>query len=79
MDKARNDLAESYRVMLSLGAWKHFEQNTLSRIEQQATKSEDEIPISDLHNATAYIAEARGKRKTIEKIRSDIDYIVSGQ
>lgn len=74
--KARKDLAEAYQVMLGLAAWKHFETNILNRIEDQATKDEDNVPLDEL--STAKIAECRGRRKAIDKIKSDLDYIVNG-
>lgn len=75
-DQGRKDLAESYRVMMGLTAWRHFEVNILARIEDMATRDEDNTPIEDL--SAARIAECRGRRKAIEKIRSDVDYIING-
>ena len=76
IEKAKKDLAEAYRLMMNLAAWKHFETNVLNRIEEQATKDEDNVPLDEL--TTARIAECRGRRKTIDKIKNDIDYIVNG-
>ncbi len=75
-DQAKKDLADSYRVMMEMSAWKHFERNVLNRIEDQATKDEDSVALDDL--TTARIAECRGRRKAIVKIKTDLDYIVNG-
>lgn len=74
--RAKKDLADAYQVMMGLSAWKHFETNVLRRIEEQATKDEDNVPLDEL--STARIAECRGRRKAIEKILSDVDYIING-
>lgn len=76
IDQARKDLADSYRLMMDLAAWKHFETNILNRIEEQAIKDEDSVSLDDL--TLAKIAECRGRRAAIDKITSDLDYIVNG-
>jgi hypothetical protein len=76
LDKAKKDLAEAYETMMGLAAWKHFEANILNRIEDQASKDEDNVPLDEL--SVAKIAECRGRRKAIDKIHTDLDYIVHG-
>lgn len=78
VDQQKKDLTTSYQVMVSLGAWKHLEENILKRVEQQALKDEDLIPTAELEHASVIIAECRGRRRAIEKIRSDVLYIVNG-
>lgn len=75
-DKAQKDLALSYQTMMGLAAWKHFKVNILDRIEQMAINDEDSVPLDEL--TPARIAEARGRRKAIDKIYNDIDYILRG-
>lgn len=77
-DQARKDLSQSYRTMMEMAAWKHFEQNVLNRIEDLATKEEDNIPIHELDRSVGQIGVCRGKRLAINKIRSDIEYILNG-
>ncbi len=76
VDQGKKDLATSYQTMMGLAAWRHFTKNILDRIEELATKEEDELPLDDL--TPARIAESRGKRAVIAKIYSDIDFIVNG-
>jgi len=76
VDQVKKELAEQYRVMMGLAAWKHFETNILNRIEEQAVKDEDMVPLDDL--SVSKIAECRGRRKAIDKIKNDLDYIVNG-
>lgn len=76
VDQGKKDLAQAYQVMMGLAAWKHFEVNVLNRIESQAMKDEDNIPLDEL--STARIAECRGRRKAIDKIKNDLQYIVEG-
>ena len=76
VDQGKKDLAEAYQVMMGLAAWKHFEVNILNRIDDQATRDEDMIPLDDL--SMVRIAELRGKRRAIDKIKTDIEYIVNG-
>lgn len=78
IDQARKDLADSYRLMMDLAAWKHFETKILNFIEEQATKDEDSIPIYDLDHCIGKLGECRGKRAAIDKIKSDLDYILEG-
>jgi hypothetical protein len=72
----KKDLAEQYQVMMNLSAWRHFEANILNRIENQAMSDEDNIPLDEL--SMIRIAELRGRRKAIDKIHTDLDYIVNG-
>lgn len=74
VDQSKKDLAHAYEVMMGLAAWKHFETNILNRIEQQAMKDEDAVFLDEL--TPAKIAECRGRRKAIDKIKSDIQFIV---
>lgn len=62
--------------MTDLAAWKHFEINVLNHIEEQAYKDEDAVPMEDL--SVLKIAEYRGRRKAIEKIRNDVEFIIYG-
>lgn len=75
VDQSRKELADQFKVMMGLAAWKHVEL-ILNRIEEQATKDEDNCPLDEL--TPAKIAECRGRRKAIDKIHSDIEYIVNG-
>lgn len=76
--QAKKDLAESYRNMMELAAWKHFELNILNRIEKQATKDEDNIPVSELDKSIGKMGECRGRRGAIQKIKDDLEYILHG-
>lgn len=73
--QAKKDLAESYRTMMGLGAWKHFEKEILSRVEAQAMKDEDSMELKDL--TPAAIGECRGRRNAVRKIKTDLDYILN--
>jgi len=75
-DQERKDLADSYRLMMDLAAWKHFERMIMNPIEDKATKDEDSVSLDDL--TVAKIAECRGRRAAIDKIKNDLDYIVNG-
>lgn len=75
-DDERKELCAQYQVMMGLAAWRHFEVNTLNRIEEQATKDEDNVPMEDL--SIARIAECRGRRKAIDIIKNDLEYIIHG-
>lgn len=75
--KARRELSDQIKIIQSMGAWKHIN-NIFNRIEEQATKDEDNIPLEDLQHSIALIAEARGKRKAIEKIHRDLDFLLNG-
>lgn len=76
MADAKKELAEAYTVMMGLSAWRHFEVNILNRIEDQATKDEDGVALDEL--TPARIAECRGRRKAIDKIHTDLDFILHG-
>lgn len=75
-DQERKDLADSYRVMMDLTAWKHFDRMILNAIDEKATKDEDSVSLDDL--TVAKIAECRGRRAAIDKIKNDLDYILNG-
>lgn len=75
-DQERKDLADSYRLMMDLAAWKHFEKTILNRIDEQATKDEDSVTLDNL--TVAKIAECRGRRATIDIIKNGLDYIING-
>lgn len=75
-DQERKDLAESYRLMMDLAAWKHFEVNILNAIEDKAIKDEDSVSLDDL--TVAKISECRGRRAAINKIKGDLEYILFG-
>jgi hypothetical protein len=77
-DQAKKDLAQSYHLMMDLAAWKHFQVNILNRIEEQATKDEDAIPIETLDSSIGKLGECRGKRAAIDKIKNDLEYILEG-
>lgn len=77
-DQERKDLAEAYRTMMDLAAWKDFESRILNPIEANATKDEDAIPTMDLTMAIGRIGECRGKRWAIGSIKSSLNYILEG-
>lgn len=77
-DAAKQDLANSYALMMEQAAWKHFTANILNRIEELATREEDTIPIHELDRSIGLIGECRGKRKAVEKIKDDLEYILHG-
>lgn len=74
-DQERKDLAQAYRTMMDLAAWKHFVTG-LDRIAEMATKDEDMIPTEALDRSIGAIGEARGKRAAIHKIRQDLAFIL---
>jgi len=74
-DQEKKDLAQAYRTMMDLAAWKHFEK-MISNIELIAVKNEDDVSIEDLN--IARIAECRGRRAAIKQIRGELNYILQG-
>lgn len=76
-DQERKDLAVAYRTMMDQAAWKHFS-GMLSRLKELATKNEDEIPAHELDKSIGFIGECRGRRSTIDKINTELDYILNG-
>lgn len=74
-DQEKKDLALSFRTMMDQAAWKHFEW-ILKRVEDQAVRDEDMMPISSM--SLGDIGECRGRRNAIRKVRSDLDYILNG-
>lgn len=75
-DQERKDLADSYRLMMDLAAWKHFDSTILNQIETQAVKDEDSVSLDDL--TVAKISECRGRRAAINRIKNGLEYILFG-
>lgn len=75
--EAKNQLAESYRTMLEFAAWKDL-MAQLESFEKRAIQDEDNIPLSDLGMAIGIIAQSRGIRDTVRRIRQHVDWIMHG-
>lgn len=75
-DQEKKDLAQSYQTMMDQGAWKHFTENVLGKIERDAISDFDLFALNP--NTLADLGEARGRRRAIIRIRSEINYIVEG-
>lgn len=75
-DQEKKDLAQSYRTMMDQGAWKHFSDTVLGKIERDAINDFDLFAISP--STLADLGEARGRRRAVMKIRSEINYILEG-
>lgn len=75
IDQAKQDLAQSYQLMMQSAAWKHFE-TSLDVIADKATKDEDSIDILNLDRSVGLLGECRGRRNAIKKIKGDLAYIL---
>lgn len=74
--KAAIELANAYRDMMAMFAWKHLQSVVISRIKADALKATDDRPIVEL--TLAEVAEARGVRKAFERIQTELDWILHG-
>lgn len=74
--KASIELANAYREMMGMFAWKHLNGVLLARIKAEATVSIDQMPIAEL--TVGHVAEARGMRKAVDQIASEIAWILDG-
>jgi hypothetical protein len=74
MEKSKAiERANSYRQMVGLWAWKDFEKEILE-IENEASRKIDTVVLDQ--NAGMVIAEARGERKSLQKLYDRINYIL---
>lgn len=73
--QAKQELAEQFRLMMEMSAWKHFE-GVMRRLYEMAVKDEDNVPLDEV--SIARIAECRGRRKAIDKLRDEVQFIVYG-
>ncbi len=71
-DKAKQEKAAAYQLMMSNWAWSDFQKNVLDEIRKEALEAainSDDIKM---------IQVGRGMVKTIDRIMSDLDYILQG-
>ncbi len=76
-DRARKlsiELANSYREMQNLYAWKDMDQY-LTKIVDDSNREVDQVAIDTLNVET--VARARGLREAVDKIRKHIGYRTS--
>lgn len=74
--KANVELANAYRDMMAMFAWKHLKGNIIERIKLDVNRDIDSMPINEL--TVAHVAEARGIRKAFEKIDDELNWILNG-
>ena len=74
--KAAIELANAYRDMMGMFAWKHFTGVVLENIRKHPMDTIDAMEIKDL--TVAHVAEGRGIRKCIEAIKEEINWILNG-
>lgn len=75
--ESKRALAHQYQLMMELSAWKHFE-GIMKRIGEQATATEDNIPIYDLDKSVGLVGECRGRRAVIKKLQDELAFILHG-
>jgi len=74
-NQANIELANAYRDMMGMFAWKHLKGNVMARIKSDALKATDETPAAEL--CLAQVAEDRGIRKCLDLIDSEINWILN--
>jgi hypothetical protein len=72
--QAAIELANAYREMMGTFAWKHLNGKILAQIREEASASVDQVPIEQL--SVVHVAEWRGIRKALERIGTEIAYIL---
>lgn len=73
--QASIELANAYREMMAMFAWKHLKGVVMARIMADSNKAVDQLDIKDL--TLAQVAEARGMRKALEQIETEINWILN--
>lgn len=68
------ELANAYRDMMAMFAWKHLQTVVIERIKADALKATDDRPINEL--TMAEVGEARGARKAFERIDAELNWIL---
>lgn len=69
------ELAASYHQLTLLYAWKDLS-DLMDRIVQESNRQVDTCPTENL--IVAVVAEARGFRKAVDKIRKHMDFAMNG-
>lgn len=73
-DRAKKELASSYKSIMSSIAWRHLTEE-IERIYADSYKTEDNIPINEF--GLGHAAKARGIREGLDALKKKIQYAVA--